>query len=80
MKRKYPGLSIRLVLVIPYMTHQLNRDKEYYEASYDDIVIPSELIGIHYKAAIKKRNRWMVIKQTKYWLIFTVISEVPLIP
>ena len=36
MKRKYPGLSIRLVLVIPYMTHQLNRDKEYYEASYDD--------------------------------------------
>ena len=65
MKRKYPGLNIRLVLMIPYMTHQLNRDKEYYEASYDDIVIPSELIGIHYKAAIKKRNRWMVDQADK---------------
>lgn len=65
MKRKYPGLSIRLVLVIPYMTHQLNRDKEYYESRYDDIVIPSELIGIHYKAAIKKRNRWMVDQADK---------------
>ena len=74
MKRKYPGLSIRLVLVIPYMTHQLNRDKEYYEASYDDIVIPSELIGIHYKAAIKKRNRWMVDQVDK---ILAYIYRVP---
>ena len=29
------------------------------------IVIPSELIGIHYKAAIKKRNRWMVDQADK---------------
>ena len=27
---------------------------------YDDVIIPPELIGVHYKAAIKARNRWMI--------------------
>ena len=27
---------------------------------YDDLIIPPELIGVHYKAAIKARNRWMI--------------------
>ena len=48
------------MLVLPYLTHEINRDKEYFEAYYDDIVVPTELMGVHYKAAIKKRNRWMV--------------------
>ena len=60
MKRKYPERSIRLVRVLPYLTHEINRDKEYFESYYDDIVVPMELMGVHYKAAIKKRNRWMV--------------------
>ena len=38
----------------------MNRDKEYYEKQYDGIIIPDELIGVHPKAAIQKRNRWMV--------------------
>ena len=59
-KRTHPERSIRLVLVLPYLTHEINRDKEYFEAYYDDIVVPTELMGVHYKAAIKKRNRWMV--------------------
>lgn len=28
--------------------------------SYDDVIIPQELIGIHYKKAITARNRWMI--------------------
>ena len=35
------------------------------KGQYSHIVIPSELIGIHYKAAIKKRNRWMVDQADK---------------
>lgn len=31
----------------------------------DDIVVPMELMGVHYKAAIKKRNRWMVDQADK---------------
>ena len=58
MKRSHP--DIELVLVCPYLTQELNRDKEWYEHNYDSILIPSELDGIHYKSAIKARNRWMV--------------------
>lgn len=59
-KKNTSRRSIRLVLILPYLTHEINRDKEYFEAYYDDIVVPTELMGVHYKAAIKKRNRWMV--------------------
>ena len=31
-KRTHPERSIRLVLVLPYLTHEINRDKEYFEA------------------------------------------------
>ena len=58
MKREYP--SLRLVLVMPYLTERLNMDKAFYEAQYDEILIPAELDGIHPKAAIGLRNRWMV--------------------
>ena len=64
-KRTHPERSIRLVLVLPYLTHEINRDKEYFESYYDDIVVPMELMGVHYKAAIKKRNRWMVDQADK---------------
>ena len=42
------------------MEHRLNADKTYYEQMYDGVLIPEELIGVHPKAAIKKRNRLMV--------------------
>ena len=60
LKKRCPHLNIQLNLVLPYMTNQINRDKEYYEERFDDIIIPMELMGVHHKAAIKKRNRWMV--------------------
>lgn len=59
-KRLYGDKDIRLYLVEPYMSEQLNRNKEYYEQFYDGIIIPDELIDVHPKAAITKRNRLMV--------------------
>lgn len=58
MKRDCP--SLRLVLVAPYLTERFNMDKAFYEALYDEILIPAELDGVHPKAAIGLRNRWMV--------------------
>ena len=52
--------NIRLVLVKPYFSNELNSNKEFYECFYDDIIIPEEIAGCHYKSAITKRNRWMV--------------------
>lgn len=79
MKRDCP--SLRLVLVMPYLTRKIairkKKDGAVYggqiaratsvgpgrclhEALYDEILIPAELDGIHPKAAIGLRNRWMV--------------------
>ena len=57
LKQKYE--DIRLCLIMPYMTKKLNTDKEYYNAMYDEIIIP-DLGDIHYKRAITERNKWMV--------------------
>ncbi len=58
LKRNAPQL--RLVLVMPYFTGELTAEKEFYETRYDEILIPAELDGVHPKAAIGLRNRWMV--------------------
>ena len=79
MKRECP--SLRLVLVMPYLTRELSTGKQrygaayggqiaratydgpghgWYEALYDEILIPAELEGVHPKAVIGLRNRWMV--------------------
>ena len=58
LKRDYP--SLRLVLVLPYLTRRLNADKAYYETLYDELLIPAELDSVHPKKAIGLRNRWMV--------------------
>lgn len=52
--------KIQLYLVEPYMRTGINRDKVEYERLYDGIIIPQELFGIHPKAAITKRNHWLV--------------------
>ena len=68
-KKVYP--HIKLIGVKPYFTNDINTDKDYYTALYDDIIIPDELAGIHPKAAIKARNRWM-IDNGDIVLIYTV--------
>ena len=72
-KRKYPDKQISLELVLPYLTQELNENKLYYETSYDDVVIPIELAGVHYKSAITKRNRWMV--ENSKWLVAFVYRD-----
>lgn len=51
---------LRLVLVLPYMINRVNTDKIYFETEYDDVMIPIDLANVYPKAAIRKRNRWMV--------------------
>lgn len=57
-KKVHP--HIKLICVKPYMTNDINMGRDYYSTLYDDVIIPDELAGIHYKAAIKARNRWIV--------------------
>ena len=59
-KKKYPSKTIQLVLVLPYMQKKINANKIYYETYFDEILIPAELVGIHYKRAISMRNQWMI--------------------
>ena len=68
-KKVYP--HIKLIDVKPYFTNDINTDKDYYAALYDDIIIPDELAGIHPKAVIKARNRW-IIDNSDIVLIYTV--------
>ena len=68
-KKVYP--HIKLICVKPYFTNDINTDKDYYAALYDDIIIPDELAGIHPKAVIKARNRW-IIDNSDIVLIYTV--------
>ena len=68
-KTIYP--HIRLICVKPYFTNDINTDRDYYHAMYDDVIIPPEIIGVHYKAAIKARNRRM-IDNSDVVLIYTV--------
>lgn len=52
--------NIKLICIMPYMTANINRNREYYAITYDDIIVPDELAGIHFKASIKARNQWIV--------------------
>ena len=68
-KKVYP--NIKLICVKPYFTNDINTDRDYYAALYDDIIIPDELADIHPKAAIKARNRW-IINNSDIVLIYTL--------
>ena len=72
-KRSNPEKQISLELVLPYLTQELNENKLFYETSYDDVIVPIELAGVHYKSAITKRNRWMVEKSN--WMVAFVYRD-----
>lgn len=52
--------DIKLILVKPYFSAEINRHKSYYQNHYTSIIVPEELIDVHYKSAITKRNKWMI--------------------
>ena len=70
-KKNYP--QIKLICVKPYFTNDINTNRDYYTDLYDEIIIPDELTNIHYKAAIKARNRWM-INNSDIVLIYTILN------
>ncbi len=47
--------EVKLYLIAPYMMKRFNTDNQFYE----EIIIP-DLGEIHYKRAIKERNKWIV--------------------
>ena len=55
---KHRNKKIKLRLILPYMKTSVNRNREYYESSCDEIIIP-DMGEIHYKRAITVRNRWI---------------------
>lgn len=57
-KEQYPYIVLELIK--PYFSNTWNEQKEVYMQLYDHIVVPSELDGLHYKAAIFARNCWMI--------------------
>lgn len=72
-KKNYPNRKIKLICVKPYLTKELNENKQYYYELYDDIIIPEELSGVYYKNAITKRNQWMIDK-SDIVLTYTIIN------
>ncbi len=58
LKKRYS--NIKLLLVKPYFSGELNTNRSYYESMYDEVIIPDAVAGIYPKSAITKRNRWMV--------------------
>ena len=49
--------DVKLILVKPYFSNEININKGYYESFYDSVIIPDDIAGCHYKSAITKRNR-----------------------
>ncbi len=57
-RRTYP--EVQLILVRPYPNKTMLFHQEVYDRLYTRVIIPKAVAGLHYKAAIPARNRWMV--------------------
>ena len=68
LKKDYP--NIKLICVMPYMTNEINTQGDYLYTLYDDILIPIELADVYYKAAITRRNQW-IIQRSDLVIVYT---------
>lgn len=68
-KKTFP--KIKLICVKPYMTSDININGEYLYSLYDDIIIPTVFADVHYKAAIKKRNEF-IIEKSDIVIVYTL--------
>ena len=68
LKKDYP--NVKLICVKPYMTTEINNQGDYLYSIYDDIIIPTELADVHFKAVITKRNYW-IIQHSDMVIIYT---------
>ena len=55
-QRDFGTSNNSLILIIPYPIADMDDMEKY----YDEVWYPDELYGVHYKAAITKRNEWFV--------------------
>lgn len=55
---------------MPYMTNEINTQGDYLYTLYDGILVPTELADVHYKAAITKRNQW-IIQRSDLVIVYT---------
>lgn len=67
LKRKYP--EIKLNLIIPYLTSEINKYKKYYYEIYDNILMADIPLKTPIKARIVKCNQYM-IKKSEYLVCF----------
>ncbi len=49
-----------MILVLPYMKSDYQKNSEYYLNYYNEVEICSESANVHYKAAIQRRNKSMI--------------------
>ena len=68
-KKLHP--EIRIFCEKPYLTKELQINKEFYISNFDEIIIPDASASAHYKAAITKRNQFM-IDESDVVLIYTI--------
>ncbi|MBE6550583.1 MAG: hypothetical protein E7665_00470 [Ruminococcaceae bacterium] len=56
LQKEYGNENNDMILVLPYKV----ADIEYYEKYYDSVLIPADTYGVHPKAVITVKNRWMI--------------------
>lgn len=60
MKRIFPEKKIRLSLVMPFYTREMDYQPERFRDSYDEVIVPDALSQYDSKRRIPLRNEWMV--------------------
>ncbi len=68
-KRDMGACNSALILVLPYLLASM----EDYENYYDEVWLPQELYGVHFKSTITKRNEWFV--ENSDMLVAYVVRE-----
>ena len=59
-RRRLEHEDCSLILILPYVTAEYEKNEEYFHQYYDDVEICYEASCSHYKAAITIRNKYMV--------------------
>lgn len=70
LKEKHP---IKLILVVPYLSTEIIKNKEYYEKSFDEILVAPLPLNTPKKLGIIKCNEYIV--DTSHFLIYYVLTH-----
>lgn len=59
-RRRLDHEDCSLILILPYVTAEYEKNEEYFHQYYDDVEVCYKASRSHYKAAIGIRNKYMV--------------------